>query len=158
VDLLGQTEELALHTRRGNQIKNEINREGPRYGDALVIRDLQKKYPNSRSRTKEPSRKYNCHGLCFAARRTTIIETPEVKRILLEDDYIEIGLSGVLPGDIAVYYTIDGDIDHSGMVIEINELKVPVIVSKWGTLNEVIHQIPQCSYDASNVKYYRIIT
>jgi hypothetical protein len=43
-------------------------------------------------------------------------------------------------------------------VVSVNELKVPIILSKWGPCHEVVHPVGRSEYDASDVKYYRITT
>lgn len=78
-----------------------------------------------------------------------------MRRILSEDDYRIIAVNDVEPGDIAVYY-LNGDVEHSGVVVSVSGLKVPIVLSKWGDLHEVIHQVPLCPYDSTMVVYYRI--
>ena len=152
--------ELALHTRRENQVTNEINREAIRACDVLQVEALKTKYSlPTRHRPVGPSRQYNCHGLTFASRRTWIQEAQEVRKILSDDEYEKITPPDeVMPGDIAVYFK-DGDIEHSGIVVGITrDLGVPVILSKWGVCHEVIHQVHTSEYDSRNVSYYRIKT
>ena len=158
--ILPLTSELALHTRRGNQIVNEINREPLRYGDQLRAEDLEREYGfPCVHRPVNPSRKYNCHGLTFASRRTWIDSAEEVHKIIREDEYEEINpVARVMPGDVAVYYGEGGDVEHSGVVIRLDALNVPIILSKWGACHEIIHPVGRSEYDASNVKYYRITT
>jgi hypothetical protein len=149
---------LALQTRCENQIANEINREPVRFGDTVLVRDFERQYRNGLHRPINPSRKYNCHGLSFASRRTWIEEDTEIKKIIKDDDYQVVPFAGVLPGDIAVYYAENGDAEHSGIVVRVDEMRVPIILSKWGFCQEVIHHVAQCPYDAKNVLYYRITT
>jgi len=148
--------QLDLHTRCENQVENEISREPVRAGDRLYSERLKTSYPNGRHRPVEPSRKYNCHGLTFAARRTWIWKPSEIAKILKDDEYERINVDDVLPGDIAVYYT-NGDAEHSGVVVNRGEI-VPIVVSKWGPNHEVIHRVHECPYDAAEILYYRIRT
>jgi len=150
--------QLNLHTRCENQIVNEINREPIRPGDLLAAQDYRARYPYEQHRPTSPSRKYNCHGLSFANRRTWIKDASEIAKIVAEDDYVVVDVQDVLPGDIAVYYK-DGDAEHSGIVVglhKVQHLNVPVILSKWGACHEVIHLVSQCPFDSRNVTYYRI--
>lgn len=152
--------ELALHTRCENQVTNEINREQVRAGDVLQVQAFNTKYRDAIHRPVGPSRKYNCHGLTFASRRTWIHEAQEVRKILSDDEYEKIAPPEVImPGDIAVYFK-DGDIEHSGIVVGISpgELRVPIILSKWGACHEVVHRVYESEYDSRNVGYYRIKT
>ena len=106
-----------------------------------------------------PTPQYNCHGLTFASRRTGIYDADELGKILKEDGYIELKTDKVLPGDIIIYFSEDGDYEHSGIVItspDENSLNVPMVVSKWGKFAEVIHPANNCPYSFFNVKYYRI--
>jgi hypothetical protein len=154
--------ELNLHTRCERQIENEINREGIRAGDQLQSDDLRREYPNAEHRPTGPSRKYNCHGLTFGARRTFIRFATEIAKILDDDDYEQVALDDVLPGDAAVYYE-NGDAEHSGIVMRIEvrqvmglPLRIPWILSKWAVNHEVIHRVAECPYRAGDVRYYRI--
>jgi hypothetical protein len=149
--------QLALHTRCENQIANEIDREPVRFGDTLQVAHWTNQYPSELHRPVNPSRKYNCHGLSFASRRTWIFESQEIAKIIRDDEYQEVHYNEVEPGDIAVYY-VDGDAEHSGIVVSVDELKVPTILSKWGPCHEVVHKVARCPYRADNVKYYRIKT
>lgn len=153
--ILLPSSELNLHTRAENQIENEINRSPVRPMDVVLSREYEKNYPGGKHRPVQPSRKYNCHGLTFASRRTWIWKPSEIQKILMDDDYQSVELKDVLPGDIAVYLQ-NGDPEHSGIVVEAGY--VPLILSKWGAAHEVIHRVNDCPYDAMQVSYFRIKT
>jgi hypothetical protein len=105
-----------------------------------------------------PSDIYNCHGLTFASRRTGIYEVAEITKIINDDKYEEIHhLEDLLPGDIVLYFGENGDIEHSGIVLDIanQSIKIPLILSKWGMLYEVIHSVYICPYNKEKIKYYR---
>lgn len=153
--ILSLRSQLNLHTRCENQVENEIDRRDFRAGDVLACEEFQKRYPNATHRPCGPSRKYNCHGLTFAARRTWIWKASEIAKVLRDDEYQEVDLKEILPGDIAVYYS-NGDAEHSGVVMR--TAPVPVILSKWGVGQEVLHNVNDCPYDSSKVVYYRIRT
>jgi hypothetical protein len=155
--LILQTAELNLHTRNRNQVTNELSWQPMHYGAALQIADHKRQYSRADHRPVGPSRKYNCHGLTFASRRTWIDKALEVRKILQDDEYRVVQPADVLPGDIVVYY-VDGDAEHSGLVVDKGDIAGPVILSKWGFCHEVIHRIRECPYDAGNVVFYRIIT
>ena len=154
--VLGMTAELQLHSRCENQIKNEINREPRRFGDELAVDDWIKRYPKADHRVRS-SRKYNCHGLSFASRRTWIKDSGEIAKILQDDDYSEIPLDQIKPGDFAVYWK-DGDYEHSGIIVEVGENpKMAKILGKWGFCHEVVHWANYCPY-SGEIKYYRVIS
>jgi hypothetical protein len=146
--------QLALHTRKQSQIANELGTLVRTAGDDLLVQDLRAKYPNALHRTSVADRRYNCHGLTFAARRTVIWDPAEVQKILDEDVY-----DGILPpariivGDIAVYRSGLG-IEHTGVVVDVAPNRI-LILSKWGKAHEVIHEPFYCPYPF-NVVYYRI--
>lgn len=147
--------ELALHSQEGNQIANFIDRNARViYGDVMLMNDYMRQYPHEVHRPW-PSRKYNCHGLSFAARRTTIESPLEIAKILKEDGYHQVPEDKVLPGDIVIYYE-SGDVAHSGIVVHVNEMKVPIVLSKWGNCHEVVHQLGRCPYKLGDVRFYRI--
>ena len=102
---------------------------------------------------------YNCHGLVFAARRTTIYDAEVVNMILTDDGYVDVQTMDVLAGDIILYLDDDGDVEHSGIVIEPPNkslLNIATIVSKWGRGWEVIHAANQCPYNYANHQYKRV--
>jgi hypothetical protein len=148
--------ELPLHTRSNEQIKNEYDLEDVRWGEKVQAEDYKRDYPDEFHRPVLPSRKYNCHGLSFASRRTNIYEPEEVFKILNGDEYQEVKPpSTVCKGDMAVYFVL-GYPDHSGIVVDVNQLKVPIILSKWGHAHEVVHRVAHCPYESGDVRYYRI--
>jgi len=154
--VLDRTAELRLHSRCENQIKNEINREQRRFGDELAVDDWIQRYPNAEHRVRS-SRKYNCHGLSFASRRTWIKDPEEIAKILRDDDYSEIPLAEIKPGDFAIYWK-DGDYEHSGIVVEVAENpKMAKILGKWGFCHEVIHWANDSPY-SGEIKYYRVMS
>lgn len=147
---------LALQTRKGGTIENWMNPTTPRAGVHLQIAELKIKYREARHRDTEPSARYNCHGLTFAARRTGIDNPVQVQRIINDDGYRKLEL-GELPsvGDIAIYRE-DGDIVHSGIVIGEKD-RVPWVLGKWGECHEVIHSVSDCPYVRAVVTYYRLM-
>lgn len=147
--------EIKLDTRCENQIENEIDRRAIRAGDQALSRDYVRDYPACTHRPVSPSRKYNCHGLTFASRRTWISKASEIAKLLQDDGYQPVELDHILPGDIVVYFQ-NGDAEHSGIIIQSGF--VPIVLSKWGPAHEVIHRVNDCPYDSMEIKYYRIRT
>ncbi len=154
--VLGMTAELKLETRCQNQIQNEINRAAPLPGEEILLDDLIRKHKNAIHRTRS-SRKYNCHGLVFASRRTWIWDPAEVSKILRDDEYIKIPPSDVLAGDIALYFH-EGDAQHAGIVVEVFEKPFTTkILGKWGFMQEVVHLAHDVPPEYGiNIEYYRI--
>src|SRR5229473_533486 len=107
-------------------------------------RRIGRDHPQARPRT-DLSALYNCHGLTFASRRTRIEKSREVQRILEDDDYQEIAMPDVLPGDVVIYYSDGGDPNHSGIVVEVSpDLLAPIVCSKWGNADEFVHALRDC--------------
>jgi hypothetical protein len=152
---------LNLHTRRQNQIGNVHDTDTPMPGELLEASDLKKKFLGAIHRPTAVSYTYNCHGLTFGSRRTQIVDPAEVRKILTEDGYQKIGADEVLAGDIVVYIGEEGDIEHSGVVVEIDRtmlIAIPKVLSKWGVAHEVVHRLSDCPYVATNIEYYRVTT
>ena len=147
--------ELDLQTRCENQVENEIDRRPTRPGDDLLSEDYKRDYPDADHRPTAPTRKYNCHGLTFASRRTWIWKASEIAKVLADDEYKPIDVHNVLPGDIVVYDQ-NGDAEHSGVVIKRGF--PPIVLSKWGPAHEVVHRANYCPYDSMRILYYRITT
>lgn len=149
--------QLALHTRCEYQIRNNLDRRPEAYTLHASMERWKKKFPNELHRPVGPSHKYNCHGLTFASRRTEVENPQDILKILEDDDYRKVSPDTVLPGDIVIYYGPEGDVIHSGIVTQIEQpLKVPVVLSKWSNIHEVVHRVGNCPYEAQNVIYYRI--
>lgn len=119
-------------------------------------RELSKKFPRAIIRSKESSL-YNCHGLTFANRRTSIIRMFYINLILKDDQYDEIPMASVLAGDVVIYYSDQGDPNHSGIVVEYSsQLITPIIYSKWGNGGEFIHALNHCPNIYGPIyKFYR---
>ena len=154
----GTSKCLQLATTMENPIDNEQVLEISPFEFGLC-QQFDEQYGDTIKRRGLPSPIYNCHGLTFASRRTGVFENTVLERILEDDRYEEIESRSVLPGDIILYYGDDGDIEHSGIVLEpptLENLNVPRVVSKWGKYSEIIHLANNCPYSFANAKYYRI--
>jgi hypothetical protein len=104
--------------------------------------------------------RFNCHGLTFASRRTAVLNDREINQILAEDDYQVVAVADVLPGDVALYFSPIGTIDHSAVVASIPAppLYIPFVFSKWGAHGpEVYHPANQGpGYAVGDIRYYRV--
>ncbi len=104
---------------------------------------------------------YNCHGFSLASRRTVVSDSDAVRRVLDEDGYREVARADTKPGDLILYVSReDGDIEHTGLVIEPpspDYFGIPRVVSKWGFGAEVVHLANDCPYDFSTARYYRVM-
>ena len=148
---------LELATKDKVHITNRIGKFGHSQQKMTEFIGLLARHPTVIKRSANTDM-YNCHGLVFAARRTNIDDTMEVRKILEHDEYVEIKKESVLPGDIIIYYGDRNDAEHSGIVIEKGEdpLYIPRIISKWGQLEEYIHSANDCDYDFLKARYYRM--
>lgn len=155
MSLLNIDKSIIIQTRKGNNIDNFQNPEISEF-NRNHFKITEEKYKKAIKRT-EPTGLYNCHGLTFANRRCFIEKPDQVLMILKDDEYKEIECKEVLPGDIVIYHS-EGDVEHSGIVIEkpTPPMYVPLIFSKWSCHSEFIHYANDCPYDKSNIKYYRI--
>lgn len=120
-------------------------------------KDLCAEYQPAYART-EASASYNCHGLTFASRRTWVYKSSSIDAILKDDDYREIiDIRKVLPGDVVVYYSDTGDLNHSGVVVEIREgLAQPLVFSKWAHAGEFVHALRNCpTIYGPNTRFFR---
>lgn len=108
-------------------------------------------------RTKATGR-YNCHGLTFGARRTCIDDPSSIAKILGDDGYRLVESTGVLPGDVVLYYDRDGTVSHSGIVVDVPDIlpRFVRVVSKWGVAGaEYLHWVHRSPY-GSDYKFYRV--
>lgn len=151
---------LDLQTRQQIQIDNLHDTEIPTPGELLEAQDLRGKYLGALHRPTAVSYTYNCHGLTFGSRRTQIIDPAEVRKILTQDGYRKIDRADILSGDIVVYVGPDGDIEHSGIVMDVDKsmlILIPKVLSKWGVAHEVVHRLADCPYASTNVEFYRVV-
>jgi len=153
--IFGREESIILQTRKRTNITNfqskEISQVNRNY-----FNKIEKKHPRAEKRSN-PSGLYNCHGMVFASKRCFIENPSDILIILSDDEYKEISIDQVLPGDVVIYFS-GGDVEHSGIVIEKPKppLYVPRVISKWACHAEFIHYFNDCPYDCSEVRYYRI--
>lgn len=111
----------------------------------------------ARLRTKATGR-YNCHGLTFGARRTCIDDASSISKILADDGYQLVENTGVMPGDVVLYYDYDGTVSHSGIVVEVpgDPMNFVRVVSKWGVPGaEYLHWVHRSPYGV-DYKFYRM--
>ncbi|MCI0695142.1 hypothetical protein L0337_24425 [candidate division KSB1 bacterium] len=151
------THSIRVQTRKANDIQNE---------QSLLISEFErsqfpifiKKHPKAKLRAL-PTGIYNCHGLTFASRRTMIYDPNEIWKIIKDDNYVRVEQIQALPGDVVLYLSVEGDVEHSGIVISEPEpnFYLPKVWSKWGKYYEVIHYVNDCPYEKSNIQYYRIM-
>lgn len=149
---------IDLYTRLGNKIENE-QCTGYTPFELNQFKGYIDKYKNSAIFKYNPVPWANCHGYTFASSRTTIWDSEEVKKILHDDNYIEIkNYSDVKPGDVILYFDNKGDIVHSGIIISEYDSTIPVpkVVGRWSRFGEAVHFANNCPYNFSNAKYYRI--
>ena len=148
---------IVVQTRKGRDIDNQQFKEITPF----ELNQLHKldKYRKDCTFRSGVSPIYNCHGMTFASRRTGIFELDSLKLIISDDGYEEVAQANTLPGDVAIYQE-GGDIQHSGIVVEIRNrnisFPVPWICSKWGKGPEVIHAFFNCPYKPEGIKFYRI--
>lgn len=148
---------IRLETSKRSGIRN-YQRGELQWGQVKYLQDLAKQRPHVQMRTK-PSTIFNCHGLTFASRRTKVTDSSDILKILKDDEWQEIPAKDVIPGDIIIYFDNDNDINHSGIVVGLDQLKVPLICSKWGVGCEYIHKVPDVPNNLYGplTKYYRCI-
>ena len=138
---------ITIQTRRGRDISVAIFPDEPPNKIPAYHARFSREYPENILR-RQPTASYNCFGLVFACRRACVMDD-SVNVILRDDGYRPLG-RGELPvaGDIVIYYE-DGRPEHVGVVIELRELgnlKIPIVISKWGPGPEYIHNVMRTPY------------
>jgi len=147
---------IIVQTTAGTDIPNSQSHEYSPF-ELAQFSDLRKSYPQVHY-LSEPSPIYNCHGLIFASRRTAISQDAAVSTCLSEDGYTAVPREKVEPGDLALYYATNGDIEHSALVLSAPDPKlgIPQVLSKWGRFAEVAHWLHVCPYDSAHVRFFRL--
>jgi hypothetical protein len=87
-----------------------------------------------------------------------VSEAQVVRTIVAEDGYKSIQRDEALPGDIVLYVSSDGDVEHSAIIISRPDgnFGVAHVVSKWGVGPEYIHAVNDSPYDCTNLEFYRV--
>ena len=110
-----------------------------------------------------PTGRYNCHGLVFASRRTNVpaagvFDEGVIEALLTRDEYERIPSSPQV-GDIIVYRSDSGEIEHTGFVNrteDIGSVRKVFVWSKWGALEEYEHLEKICPYGNYTIEYWRL--
>ncbi len=139
---------IALQTRGGWDIPNSVE-SIPGDNAVQLARKNLPTLPLQCTPLSGPT-SYNCHGLTFASRRTSIPRPGEdddqvVRRILRDDGYERVQ-SIPRVGDVVAYIT-DGKIVHTGLVCRLDRVHTratsatPLVFiwSAWGSLGEFEH-------------------
>lgn len=153
---------IALCTRMGRDVPNEQVPDPPPHKALATVESHRKKYPFALVR-RSPTGQYNCHGLTFASRRTSVgLDYPdEAWQLFREDDgYRQIEESEVEVGDLVVFH--DGrSVSHTGVVVEIERgqrergiLPSIRILSKWGHSAEYCHSARYGPYADDRITYW----
>ncbi len=152
-----EPDSIVLQTRKGTRIRNKQSPE-PSSFYKRIMDQFEHKYPMIRKVVNKRSGFYNCHGLVFASRRSSIEESEQIWQILDEDGYVEVQIGDSLPGDIIVYLK-DGSIDHTAIVIKAPEppLFIPDVLAKIAHGPEIIGPANACpEYNLNGAKVFRI--
>ena len=150
--------ELALETKRRTKIPNEVFWGSGITGFDFALADIERRYsdPPGFVRRLGYVPTYNCHGLTFASRRTTVL-SEDVRQILPNDGYKQINRSDALAGDVVLYVAGNGDVEHSGIILYREQLLV-LVLSKFGNLHEVVHRLDTLpDYSFNSIEFWRMI-
>ena len=151
--LIGDTEKrIVVQTRLGRNIENIIEaepgeREKRMYAD--FRRRFEKRFGPNWTNRKPACGGYNCFGMLFASRRTSIFEDSEVEKILEDDGYRPIQEAEATVGDLALYRDQQSrGLLHVAEIVHQDELGGLHAVSKWdSTKGEDRHHIHHHMFD-----------
>jgi hypothetical protein len=154
--LLGDTRSsIVLQTRLGNPIENSIEAEPGEHGRRKFQRLIDKFGARWEVRCSARGR-YNCAGLVFANRRTSIFNPILYTKILEDDGYRVVSDAKLLmPGDIIAYVDKElNEIIHVAIILKLergitdSSPPIPWALSKWDSVcGEVIHNIYNTPYE-----------
>jgi hypothetical protein len=102
-------------------------------------------------RTGDPDPTHNCHGWVFTQGRFAL--RPEDVEAILADNHYE-KVTEPQPGDLIVYRSVDGQIEHTGLVRSVIAGEIVLIESKWGPLGRFLHA-PEDQPYGTDYAYYR---
>ena len=138
---------IPLGTNIGTDIDNEtsIPQLALSHNRQLVEDRYKKLYPAIR----EPIAGYNCFGMVFALRRTSIRD-PLLEMLMSEDGMSEIEDGNAKLGDIVVYYDSDGPTHAARIVRFVREAGVAkaIVLSKFDDVSgEYEHPLTDLNWD-----------
>jgi len=107
---------IALQTTAGNDIPNEqyLEIDDTEWGKVQLF---QEKYGATLQKRTNPTGIYNCHGMVFGSRRTSLYDGTFLATILKDDYYSEVKQEDVIAGDVILYFE-KNVVSHSGIVVE----------------------------------------
>jgi len=146
VILLGAPDRsIALETRRGRPIRN-VQTPEPGKRERARYELIRKKYGSAWSHRKPACGFYNCFGMVFASRRTSILEEEMVERVLTDDGYRLLVGEEPVPGDLVLYRDgLTGGLLHAAMVLRCERMgnaSIPFALSKWNdSAGEDMHHV-----------------
>lgn len=143
---------IRLDTSRGVEILNQI--ELPPNLQCIKREELWiKKFGTNWITRTNPRGVYNCAGLVWASRRTSILKNSEWGKIYEHDKYRKLNNEPPQPGDLAIYTDDKVGYLHVGLVIRIepgivsNSELFHRIISKWNSCSgEYIHYPPDVPF------------
>ena len=158
ITVVGQSQRrsLQLQTAECTDIPNEQYLEIPD-AEFQKLPEIKKSFGTDIEQRAQPTGVYNCHGLVFGSRRTSIYDADILSKILTEDCYVSVEPQEVMPGDLILYFEPNGEIIHSGVVVSkaAPPFHIPLVCSKWGHNGEFIHLASKTTY-GSNWKFFRV--
>jgi hypothetical protein len=139
-----------MHSRKCNNrskgMPELLDPGSPRDRNAIdLATSRNRRIPNARRREQMSlTGTYNCIGMAFANRRTSI-EPHHVQMILEDDGYVEVDPADVVPGDLLVYRDRDRIISHVAVVIShepdfANARWKTTVMSPCGYDGEYVHE------------------
>jgi len=146
---------ITVHTREGTSLEN-VQSWVP--SNPLRVKGLLDKFrPPASTYLGSESPVYNCHGLTFASRRTAVgFKDQHLLTTLKDDGYTEVAEGKAQCGDVIFYLDGDGNIEHSGIVVQVLDFGDYRVWSKWGYGPEMDHRLAACPYEAQYRKFYRL--
>lgn len=154
---------LEVQAYNGQDIPNHIDPDPTAGAIGLAETANERLLRASVNRLGPATGRYNCHGLVFASRRTNIPPSslPDSVDIndLLEADEFERVNPPPQVGDIIIYRSQRGAVDHSGIVSRIEPVgQQPTVFvwSMWGGLGEFEHKEDLSPYTDCTREYWRL--
>jgi hypothetical protein len=126
----GGERRIALETRSGRPIENTIEPEpGDRERRLYEVR--RNRFGAGWFNRKPPCGVYNCYGMLFASRRTSILADVQIPDILRDDGFRRIPETEAVVGDVVLYREKTAGLLHAARITRKDELRALYALSKW---------------------------
>lgn len=146
---------IVIQTRKGRNLPIIRRPEEPLRMQQAYKKRFAGQFPDALMR-RDATGEYNCYGLVFAIRRAWVVEEG-VDMVVADDGLKRLrNEADVMPGDV-VFYREGNEVVHVACVLRVDNIgriRVPYVLSKWGSGPEYMHSVARHPYEGATIEYW----